>query len=439
MTAVIIALMGAVMSWAFTGEQLTNAQSDEYAQAGKLDSQLSAAHKAGFTDSDLKPVSDRRLQVQAALPPLFFWEQADFYRSQASSYRDLQAQLKQAEAAAVQQATQQADSQLAAAKTAVDHARAVDVPEQQVADLQGRLDGLSQRRQAVTAIGDVRKLGSDADAVAADAGKAATAQDAENAAIQQAATALVQAKAGNLGAVQQAGNQSLAQGRNDATIAAYESKPGRFAAINQLMALYNRMEHYTGRLGSGDVNQAAVGAAGIQRYAGQIHDLLMGNLGPKHIIVSFQDQHVWAYEGSKAVMDSAVTTGIRGVTDYGTDFGPMKVLFTSHPWTMHSPYPKGSPYWYPDTVVQWTTFFTDTGESFHDASWEPDYLLGPGSQYDASTRSHGCIHLPYGLAQWLFGWADVGTPVDVVPGDGQPVAAQLAEITTDDQGVPHSQ
>jgi hypothetical protein len=26
--------------------------------------------------------------------------------------------------------------------------------------------------------------------------------------------------------------------------------------------------------------------------------------------------------------------------------------------------------------------------------------------------------------------------VDVVPGDGQPLAAQLAEMTTDDQGVP---
>jgi hypothetical protein len=36
----------------------------------------------------------------------------------------------------------------------------------------------------------------------------------------------------------------------------------------------------------------------------------------------------------------------------------------------------------------------------------------------------------------MYGWATVGMPVDVVPGDGQTVAAQLAEMTTDDQGNP---
>jgi hypothetical protein len=233
-----------------------------------------------------------------------------------------------------------------------------------------------------------------------------------------------------------AGNDALTNGRNDATVAAYEAKPGRFQPITELMDSYNRMEHYVARLGNADPKQVAFGAAAIQRYAGQVHDLLMQNLGPKHVVVSFEGQHVLAYEGSKVVMDTLATTGIRGAGPYGTDFGPMKVLYTEHPHTMHSPWPKGSPYWYPDTVVQWTVFFTYSGESFHDASWESDYQLGPGSQYDLSTRSHGCVHIPYNLAQWMYGWATVGVPVDVVPGDGQTVAAQLAEMTTDDQGNP---
>jgi hypothetical protein len=36
----------------------------------------------------------------------------------------------------------------------------------------------------------------------------------------------------------------------------------------------------------------------------------------------------------------------------------------------------------------------------------------------------------------MYGWADLGTPVDIYPGDGTPVAQQLAQMTTDDQGNP---
>jgi len=135
-------------------------------------------------------------------------------------------------------------------------------------------------------------------------------------------------------------------------------------------------------------------------------------------------------------METPVTTGIRGVTVYGTDFGAMKVVHKDHPWTMHSPYPKGSPYWYPDTVVQYATFFTWSGESIHDAAWEPDSLLGPGSQYNASTRSHGCVHVPFNDAVWMYNFAFVGMPVVVYPADGSPVANQHSHTTTDDKCNP---
>jgi hypothetical protein len=241
---------------------------------------------------------------------------------------------------------------------------------------------------------------------------------------------------GDIGKIRAAGVAALTSGRNDATVANYESKPGRFPKINDVNTLYNRTEFYAPRMGGNDVNAVALAAAAIQRYSGQVHGLLMSSLGPKHVIVSWTDQHVWAYENGNLVMDNAVTTGVRGDTSYGTDFGPMKIVLRSHPWKMHSPWPKGSRYWYPDTVVQWTAFFTNSGEAFHDASWQADSTLGPGSQNVASYRSHGCIHVPYTKAQWMYNWTELGTPVDVYPGDGQPVAAQLAQITTDDQGIP---
>lgn len=89
-------------------------------------------------------------------------------------------------------------------------------------------------------------------------------------------------------------------------------------------------------------------------------------------------------------------------------------------------------------MVQWTTFFTWTGEAIHDASWQPDSTLGPGSQYNKDIRSHGCIHIPLGRAEWMYNWAPVGMRVIVYPGDGSPVANQLALITADDQGNPRS-
>lgn len=436
--AVLVALLGAVAAEALDQQALLSSRHDLVVQSGRVDAQLAAAVKAGYTEDDLRPVRQRLTRVQQAPEPFLPWERSAYYSGQAAQLRELQDQIKQVQAQADAAAKQDLGQQVAAAQAGIDHDRSLEVPDQVVGGFTGKLADLTKRQAAAGNIGELRKAAADARVLVADLTAVATQQDAENAAVQQAADALFQQQNGNLGAMQAAAAAALAGGRNDATVGAYEAKPGRFPALAQLMDAYNRMEHYTARLSSGDGRQVAFGAAAIQRYAAQIHSVLLDNLGPKHIVVSFQAQHVWAYQGSNVVMESPVTTGIRGVTDYGTDFGPMKVLHTDHPWTMHSPYPKTSPFWYPDTVVQWTTFFTWSGESFHDASWESDYRLGPGSQFDPSTRSHGCIHLPYSYAQWMYGWADLGTPVDVVPGDGKPLAEQLNEITTDDQGSPLS-
>jgi len=273
----------------------------------------------------------------------------------------------------------------------------------------------------------------------ATAGGALVAQtQQENQAIQQAAQQLVAQAGGNLGAVQQAGSQALLGGRNDASIAAYLNLPSPFKTWSAIDRTYNRLEHFATLIGSGDINVAAQGAAGVQRYAGQIHDSYIAGLPDQAVVINFQDQHLWAYQKGQVVMDSATTTGIRGVTDFGTDFGPMKVLWKDHPHVMKSPWPKGSPYWYPDTTVQWATFFTRTGESIHDAYWEPDSALGAGSQFNPSYRSHGCAHIPLDKAQWMYDWAQLNMSVVVYPGDGSPVANQLSLMTTDNQGTPKS-
>ena len=427
--AVIVAESQAATVQAYSGYRSSLSQFDQT---------IKQAQAQGYTDADLQPITQKLAVISGHPEPVWIGDRAGFYQEQTLSLQQLRAALGDQEQI-VTSAARAADAQgLATAKTEIDKDQQLGVDDATATDLQGRQAAMSAALPSTARIGDLRKIQQQTTQLIDDAQKAGAAQAAENTAIQQAADALFAQQGGSLDALRKAGNTALAAGRNDATVAAYEARPKRFAAIDQMNTIYSRIEKYAPRLGSTDPHDVAFGAAAIQRYAGAVHDLLLQNLGPKHIIVNWTAQEAFAYEGSKQVMDTLVTTGIRGVSAYGTDFGPMKVLHNDHPWKMHSPWPQGSPFWYPDTTVQWTVFFTWSGESFHDAYWEPDYLLGPGSQYNSSTRSHGCVHVPYNLAQWMYGWADVGTPVDVVPGDGQPVKDQLAEMTTDDDGNPLS-
>ena len=140
------------------------------------------------------------------------------------------------------------------------------------------------------------------------------------------------------------------------------------------------------------------------------------------------------YENGKVVLRTPVTTG--RPPDLATDVGPMKVLKKDSPWKMHSPWPKGSPNWYPDTTVQMVVWFTATGEGMHDAAWQTG-PYGPGTE-TGPDASHGCVHVPFEAVKFLFGWSEIGQPVIVFPGDGAPLQAQLDQRTVDADGYPLS-
>ena len=435
--ALVVLLIVALGTAALLGGgyyQASGVSSDYQAARTKLTADIGAAQTDGLSASEVAPYTSQLAAIDSRRPALPSGLRLSLDRSDIDAVNQLDLQLKATAASLLLAATADAGTQLGTANSALAQDKQIGVPDSDLGPLSQQLADLNTAKTSAHTLKDWRDIGTKAAAVQDGLVKVGATQQQENTAIQAAAAGLM--AGGNIGAVQQAGAAALTSGRNDASLAAYEAKPGRFPKINDLMALYNRIEFYAPKLSSGDINQVAYGTAAVQRYGGQVHTMLMSNLGPKHVIVSFQDQHVWAYENGNLVMENAVTTGIRGDTAYGTDFGPMKILFRSHPWKMHSPWPPGSVHWYPDTVVQWTAFFTNSGESFHDASWQSDSTLGPGSQNNPSFRSHGCIHVPFSKAEWMFNWALEGTPVDVYPGNGQPVAEQLSEITTNDQGVP---
>src|SRR6266571_2249806 len=172
--------------------------------------------------------------------------------------------------------------------------------------------------------------------------------------------------------------------------------------------------------------------AAVQAEATQLRASLIKSGPTRLITISLQAQRLIAYDRGRVVVDTLVTTGRPSLA---TDVGAMRITRKDSPWTMQSPWPKGSPEWYPDTPVRMALWFTENGEGLHDASWQPDVTLGPGSQ-NGPFASHGCVHLPLAAVTTLFQWAPIGTPVVVVPGDGAPAVTQVAQRTVDAEGNP---
>ena len=136
----------------------------------------------------------------------------------------------------------------------------------------------------------------------------------------------------------------------------------------------------------------------------------------RRVVISLRQQRLVAYEGTRAVTSTLVTTGNRRLP---TPVGIYHVLATYHPFHMVSPWPPSSPYYYAPVHLQYALLFDERGLFIHDAPWRRRF--GPGSNAEEGrpgqdlTGTHGCVNVPATMAAWLAGWAPVGTAVVVVP------------------------
>lgn len=134
----------------------------------------------------------------------------------------------------------------------------------------------------------------------------------------------------------------------------------------------------------------------------------------RRIVVSLSQQRLIAYDGTRAVADTLVTTGNQKLP---TPIGVFHILEKLHPYTFISPWPQGSPYYYEPSSVQYALMFNWNGYFIHDAPWRT--IFGPGSNTQPGipgqnlTGTHGCVNVPPSFAAWLFAWAPVGTVVQV--------------------------
>lgn len=137
--------------------------------------------------------------------------------------------------------------------------------------------------------------------------------------------------------------------------------------------------------------------------------------GGKRIVVSLGQQTLYAYDGMKQVLRTFVTTGNPNLP---TPPGSYTIMAKYSPFQFISPWPPGSPYWYPPSWSSYAMLFRDGGYFLHDAPWRSAFgpgTNGPGQPGTNYGGTHGCVNIPPSPMLFLWNFATIGTPVDVVP------------------------
>jgi lipoprotein-anchoring transpeptidase ErfK/SrfK len=128
----------------------------------------------------------------------------------------------------------------------------------------------------------------------------------------------------------------------------------------------------------------------------------------KAVVVRLEAQTLTAYLNGKPILRTPVTTGRPALP---TPVGSYRIEARYSPFTFYSPWPPGSPYWYPPTPVTWAMPFYD-GDFLHNDPGEPASAFGRGSEL-GPYASHGCVHVLPGPMAFLFHWLPIGATVIV--------------------------
>src|SRR5258705_1236356 len=138
--------------------------------------------------------------------------------------------------------------------------------------------------------------------------------------------------------------------------------------------------------------------------------------GGKVILVNLTQQWLWAYADQHLAFATPITSGQPYLW---TPEGTFQVLRKERDTTFSSPWAPGSPFYYTPEHVNYALFFREKGFFIHDAPWRR--YFGPGTDVPHTnadgteeTGSHGCVNMATGAGAWLYGWADVGTTIQIV-------------------------
>lgn len=140
------------------------------------------------------------------------------------------------------------------------------------------------------------------------------------------------------------------------------------------------------------------------------------SLGGQVIVVSLQQQWLWAFQNHQLVFETPVTTGRPALP---TPLGIYPITEKVANTTFYSPWPPGSPYYYSPLHVDYAMLFRAGGYYIHDAPWRQ--YFGPGTNVahtnpdgTQDTGSHGCVEVSVTAGAWLYHWSTVGATIKIV-------------------------
>jgi hypothetical protein len=122
----------------------------------------------------------------------------------------------------------------------------------------------------------------------------------------------------------------------------------------------------------------------------------------REIVISRGAQTLWAYEDGALVLTTLVSTGVGNVPETVTPLGEWAVHTKLDLQTMEGVI-AGEHYRVED--VPWVMYFDDGANALHGAYWHNNF---------GQPMSHGCVNLPLDIAEFLYHWSDIGTPVTII-------------------------
>jgi lipoprotein-anchoring transpeptidase ErfK/SrfK len=386
------------------------AEQDFHSARAQVMAAQERANELGLEKSEFSDLQRQELTTASETPPLasapFNEERIAFFSKAAGQETQIKEQLQTRVQKLLVETHDSAQSSVNQLSTSLQKAKQIGVDDQLLIEFAGVPSKAQIELESATNVRAYRAVGTELKARLAKLSLVIADQETTNKLVAQYATEIAAQNHGDATLARAGANAALAKVQGDMQTAKVFSMDVSVVDLSvQKLAV---------KLNSADtVAKLEQVTGGLMVQEKVLTDAMVQTLPDKALTISLTEQVIRAYDHGQQVFWSYVTTGRPGLE---TDPGSFKVYWKVSPWTMHSPWPKGSPFWYPDSKVRMVMWFNG-GDGIHDASWRSRY--GPGTNgphYDPTgedTGTHGCVNVPYSNMVWLWNWTPTGTPVIV--------------------------